>query len=260
MLGAVIGDIVGSRFEWDNHRSKNFEFFHDECFFTDDTIMSLAVAKAILECNGSYADLPERTVKAMQRIGRPYPDSGYGGRFFNWMYSDNPQPYRSYGNGAAMRVSACGFAACSLEEAIELSKAVTEVTHNHPEGIKGAEATAVAVYMARTGSSILDIQDYINKHYYKIDFKLDDIRDTYEFNETCQDTVPQALEAFFESTDFEDAIRNAISIGGDSDTLAAITGGIAEAYYGIQADIRAAALEYLDGEMYKLLTEFEEKY
>lgn len=196
----------------------------------------------------------------MQRIGRPYPDSGYGGRFFNWMYSDNPQPYRSYGNGAAMRVSACGFVARSLEEAIELSKAVTEVTHNHPEGIKGAEATAVAVYMARTGSSILDIQDYINKHYYKIDFKLDDIRDTYEFNETCQDTVPQALEAFFESTDFEDAIRNAISIGGDSDTLAAITGGIAEAYYGIPADIRAAALEYLDEEMYKLLTEFEKKY
>ena len=121
MLGAVIGDIVGSRFEWDNHRSKNFEFFHDKCFFTDDTIMSLAVAKAILECNGSYADLPERTVKAMQRIGRPYPDSGYGGRFFNWMYSDNPQPYKSYGNGTAMRVSACGFAARSLEEAIELS-------------------------------------------------------------------------------------------------------------------------------------------
>lgn len=146
------------------------------------------------------------------------------------MYSSSPKPYGSYGNGAAMRVSACGFVARSLEEAIELSRKVTEVSHNHPEGIKGAEATAVAVYMAKNGSSLLDIQDYINKHYYKIDFKLDDIRETYEFNETCQDTVPQALEAFFESTGFEDAIRNAISIGGDSDTLAAITGGIAEAY------------------------------
>lgn len=260
MLGAVIGDIVGSRFEWDNHRSKDFEFFHDECFFTDDTIMSLAAAKAILECNGDYADLSDRTVKAMQRIGRPYPDCGYGGRFFTWIYSDNPKPYNSYGNGAAMRVSACGFAADSPEQAIELSRKVTEITHNHPEGIKGAEATAVAVYMARTGSSIKEIKDYITRHYYKIDFTLDEIRDTYTFNETCQDTVPQALEAFFESTDFEDAIRNAISIGGDSDTLAAITGGIAEAYYGIPEDIRAGALEYLDEEMYKLLTEFEEKF
>ena len=260
MLGAIIGDIVGSRFEWHNNRNKEFDFLTHKCFFTDDSVMSLAVAKAILNCNGNYDNLSAESVATMQSIGRPYPSCGYGGSFYNWMYSDSPKPYGSYGNGAAMRVSACGFVASSLEEAIELSRKVTEVTHNHPEGIKGAEATAVAIYMARTGSSLLDIQDYIHKHYYKINFKLDDIRDTYEFNETCQDTVPQALEAFFESTSFEDAIRNAISIGGDSDTLGAIVGGIAEAYYGIPTDVRSHALTFLDDTLLKILTDFENKY
>ena len=260
MLGAIIGDIVGSRFEWDNNRNKDFDFLTHKCFFTDDSVMSLAIAKAILNCKGDYVNLSAQAIATMQSVGRPYPNCGYGGSFYNWMYSSSPKPYGSYGNGAAMRVSACGFAARSLEEAIALSKAVTEVTHNHPEGMKGAEATAVAVYMAKTGSSLLDIQDYINKHYYKIDFKLDDIRDTYEFNETCQDTVPQALEAFFESTGFEDAIRNAISIGGDSDTLAAITGSVAEAYYGIPADIRSHALSFLDDTLLKILTDFENQY
>ena len=260
MLGAIIGDIVGSRFEWHNNRNKDFDFLTHKCFFTDDSVMSLAIAKAILNCKGDYANLSAQAIATMQSVGRPYPNCGYGGSFYNWMYSSSPKPYGSYGNGAAMRVSACGFAARSLEEAISLSKAVTEVTHNHPEGIKGAEATAVAVYMARTGSSLLDIQDYIHKHYYKINFKLDDIRDTYEFNETCQDTVPQALEAFFESTSFEDAIRNAISIGGDSDTLGAIVGGIAEAYYGIPTDIRSHALTFLDDTLLKILTDFENKY
>ena len=260
MLGAIIGDIVGSRFEWHNNRNKKFDFLTHKCFFTDDSVMSLAVAKAILNCNGNYNNLSAEAIATMQSIGRPYPSCGYGGSFYNWMYSDSPKPYGSYGNGAAMRVSACGFVARSLEEAIELSRKVTEVTHNHPEGIKGAEATAVAIYMARTGSSLLDIQDYIHKHYYKINFKLDDIRDTYEFNETCQDTVPQALEAFFESTSFEDAIRNAISIGGDSDTLGAIVGGIAEAYYGIPTYIRSHALTFLDDTLLKILTDFENKY
>ena len=260
MLGAIIGDIVGSRFEWHNNRNKEFDFLTHKCFFTDDSVMSLAVAKAILNCNGNYDNLSAEAVATMQSVGRPYPDCGYGGSFYNWMYSDSPKPYGSYGNGAAMRVSACGFVASSLEEAIELSRKVTEVTHNHPEGIKGAEATAVAIYMARTGSSLLDIQDYIHKHYYKINFKLDDIRDTYEFNEICQDTVPQALEAFFESTSFEDAIRNAISIGGDSDTLGAIVGGIAEAYYGIPTDVRSHALTFLDDTLLKILTDFENKY
>ena len=162
------------------------------------------------------------------------------------MYSDYPKPYNSFGNGAAMRVSACGFIAKSLEEAKALSKAVTEVTHNHPEGLKGAEATVVAIYMARTGCSIEEIRDLIDREYYPMNFTLDGIRDTYAFNETCQDTVPQALQAFFESTGFEDAIRNAISLGGDSDTLAAITGSVAEAYYGVPAALQQRALTYLD--------------
>ena len=149
MLGAIIGDIVGSRFEWNNNRSKNFDFLTYKCFATDDSIMSLAIAKAVLECKGDYANLGQNAVKYMQEIGRPYPNCGFGGMFYQWMYSNNPKPYGSFGNGAAMRVSACGFAANSLDEAIALSKAVTEVTHNHPEGIKGAEATTVAIYLAR---------------------------------------------------------------------------------------------------------------
>lgn len=262
MLGALIGDIVGSRFEWHNILTKDFELLTHihGCKPTDDSIMSLAVAQAIMNCNGKYGTLGAEAVKAMQSIGRKYPHCGYGGMFGRWMFSDHPQPYNSFGNGAAMRVSACGFAAKSLEEAIALSKAVTEVTHNHPEGIKGAEATTVAIYLAREGKSMLDIQDYITKHYYKINFTLNGIRGTYQFNETCQETVPQALEAFFESNSFEDAIRNAISIGGDSDTLAAITGGIAEAYYGIPDEIRKNALTFLDQLQLKILTDFETKF
>lgn len=260
MLGAIIGDIVGSRFEWNNNRSKQFEFLTYKCSVTDDSIMSLAIAKALLESKADYSDLSENAVKYMQEIGRHYPDCGYGGQFRKWIFSDDPKPYGSYGNGAAMRVSACGFVANSLEEAKQLSKAVTIVTHNHPEGLKGAEATAVAIFLARTGKSLFEIRDYITKNYYPLDFTLDGIRDNYEFNESCQDTVPQALEAFFESKNFEDAIRNAISIGGDSDTLAAITGGISEAYYGIPTEIRKHALTFLDERLLKILVEFENKY
>ena len=180
--------------------------------------------------------------------------------FREWMYSDDPQPYNSFGNGAAMRVSVCGFAATTLEEAKLLSKKVTEVTHNHPEGIKGAEATAVAIYLAKKGKNILEIRDYINENYYPMNFTLDGIRKRYSFNETCQETVPQAIMAFLESTSFEDAIRNAISIGGDSDTIAAITGGIAEAYYGIPTDIRKHALTFLDGRLMSILVNFENQY
>lgn len=257
MLGAIIGDIVGSRFEWNNHRSKEFELFTSACKPTDDSIMTLAIAKALLSCKGDYADLGKKAVYWMRKIGQPYPSCGYGGRFYGWMYSDDPQPYRSYGNGAAMRVSACGFIARSMDEAKALSKAVTEVTHNHPEGIKGAEATTVAIYLARTGGSMSEIREAIQNAYYPLNFTLDGIRETYRFNETCQETVPQAIEAFLESTGFEDAIRNAISIGGDSDTLAAITGGIAEAYYGIPETIRQSAEKYLNPELLNILREFE---
>lgn len=259
MIGAIIGDIVGSRFEWNNHRSKDFELFTRECFATDDSIMTLAIGKALVESKNDWSDLGEQAVRCMQEVGRPYPRCGYGGRFWDWMYSDHPKPYNSFGNGAAMRVSACGFVARSLEEAKALSKAVTEVTHNHPEGLKGAEATVVAIYMARTGSTIEEIRDVIDQEYYPINFTLDEIRDTYAFNETCQDTVPQALEAFFESNSFEDAIRNAISVGGDSDTLAAITGGIAEAYYGVPADLKEKAKTFLDNRLLEILTKYENK-
>lgn len=260
MLGAIIGDTVGSRFEWHNHRSKDFDFLTYKCEPTDDSIMTLAIAKAILKSEGKVNKLPDLAVRYMQQLGRLYPDAGYGGAFREWIRSNNPKPYNSFGNGAAMRVSPVGFAAKSLDEAKAMSKAVTKVTHNHPEGIKGAEATTVAIFMALHGKSMLEIRDYIDKNYYPMNFTLDGIRDSYQFNETCQDTVPQAMMAFFESTGFEDAIRNAISIGGDSDTLAAITGGIAEAYYGIPSEIRKHELTFLDERLLAILVEFENKY
>jgi type I restriction enzyme M protein len=260
MIGAIIGDIVGSRFKLDNYRSKDFDFLTYKCFFTDDSVMSLAVCEALMSSKRDYSDLSYRTVKCMQTIGRIYPNCGYGGSFHKWMYSDSPEPYNSFGRGAAMRVSGCGFVAKSIDEVILLSHMVTSVTHNHPEGIKGAEAIAVAVFMARSGKNILEIRDYIDKHYYSINFSLDSIRETYKFNETCQETVPQALVAFFESSNFEDAIRNAVSIGGDSDTLAAITGAVAEAYYGVPTHIRKHALTFLDERLMKILVEFENLY
>ena len=260
MLGAIIGDIVGSRFEWNNIKTKDFDFFTHICKLTDDSVMTLAVAKAILESGSNVDKLGRLAVLHMRDLGRKYPNCGYGGMFRQWIISDNMGAYNSFGNGAAMRVSACGFAAKNLEEAKLLSRKVTEVTHNHPEGIKGAEAAAVCVFLAREGKNILEIRDYVNQHYYPMNFSLDSIRGNYRFNETCQGTVPQAIMAFFESTGFEDAIRNAVSIGGDSDTLAAITGGIAEAYYGIPVEICKLALTFLDERLLKILTEFENAY
>ena len=245
-LGAIVGDIVGSVYEWDNIKTKEFPLFSSKCFSTDDSIMTLAIAKALLECNGSYVELSKKAIDNMRLLGSLYPNAGYGGRFSSWLKSLEPKSYNSYGNGSAMRVSAVCYAAASIEQVKELAYKVTAVTHNHIEGIKGAEATAVAVYMALQGSSMQEIKDVVIKDYYPMDFTLDEIRDTYRFNETCQNTVPQALEAFFESIGFEDAIRNAISIGGDSDTLAAITGAVAGAYYGVPEEIKARALSFLD--------------
>jgi len=270
MIGAIIGDIVGSRFEFNNHRSNDFELFTEDCSVTDDSIMTLAVAKAIMEAkkiiepslrgqdfDSKYDSLLESmTIKYMQEIGRKYPNCGYGGMFGRWVFSDNPKPYNGYGNGAAMRISPVGFAAATESEARRLSKVVTATTHNHHEGIKGAEAVVAAIFMARCGFTKSEIRDKIVKNYYPLNFTIDEIRDTYEFNETCQETVPQAIEAFLESTSFEDAIRTAVSLGGDSDTLAAITGSIAEAYYGVPEAIRDKALEYLDEELLKIYEEW----
>lgn len=262
MLGAIIGDIAGSRFEWKNIKTKEFELLaHEEdCRPTDDSVMSLAVAQAILNSDRDCAKLEELAVSSMQELGRKYPLAGYGGHFHKWIYDDEPKPYNSFGNGAAMRVSPCGFAASTLEEAIAMAQAVTRVTHNHPEGMKAAEAVSAAVFMSKNGKRMPEIRDYIEEKYYKIGFTLDSIRPMYSFDVSCQGSVPQAFEAFFESNGFEDAIRNAISIGGDSDTIAAIAGGIAEAYYGIPADLRRHALAFLDKTQLDILYAFEAKY
>ncbi|MCL2799507.1 MAG: ADP-ribosylglycohydrolase family protein [Endomicrobia bacterium] len=261
MLGAIVGDIVGSRFEFDDEKVKAFDLFSADCFFTDDSVMSIAIAKAIIESKGDYSHLSDTTIKYMQSIGRNYPNCGYGDYFYRWIFHyDNPKPYNSYGNGAAMRVSACGWAAKTLEEVKLLSKKVTEISHNHEEGLKGAEATAISIFMARQGKTVFEIRKYIDDNYYDLDFTLDEIREDYKFDETCQGTVPQAITAFLESTSFEDAIRKAISIGGDSDTIGAITGSIAEAYYGITNDIREKALTYLDKPLKQILLDFEKIY
>jgi len=257
MLGAIIGDIAGSRFEFNNTHRKDFELFAEDCHITDDSIMTLAIAKAILACNGDWEQLENNTVKYMQEIGRKYPDCGFGGMFIKWVFDDNPKPYNSYGNGAAMRVSPCGFIARTMEEAVLLSRKVTEVTHNHKEGIKGAEAVSVAIFMARNGAVKNEIKERIEKDYYALNFTLDSIRGDYHFDETCQGTVPQAITAFLESVSFEDAIRNAVSIGGDSDTLAAITGSIAQAYYGVPIDLKCKAQSYIDRSLLKIYREWE---
>jgi type I restriction enzyme M protein len=260
MLGAIIGDIAGSRFERHNIKTKEFELLTYRCRVTDDSVMSLAVAQALLDCGGDYGGLEEIAVKRMREIGREYPDCGYGGMFRQWIFSDDPKPYNSFGNGAAMRVSACGFAARTLDEAKELSRKVTAVTHDHPEGLKGAEAASVCVFLARKGKNLLEIRDYANDNYYPMNFTLDGIRESYRFDVSCQGSVPQAIMAFLESSGFEDAIRNAVSIGGDSDTLAAIAGGMAEAYYGVPTDIRKHALTFLDERLLKILVDFENAF
>ena len=238
MKGAIIGDIIGSVYEFDNIDTKDFPLFSRESEFTDDTVMTCAVAKALLET--------ERPVEEVFReVGRNYPYAGYGSKFIHWMLGDQkPEPYNSCGNGSAMRVSPAGFLAESIDEAKELSAKVTEVTHNHPEGMKGAECTAVAIVLAKQGKTLEEIKDYVEQNYYVMDKTCDDYRREqakHHGKEICQVSVPQAMECFFESTDFEDCMRNCISIGGDSDTIAAIAGGIAEAYYGIPEEIWAEA-------------------
>lgn len=260
IYGAICGDIVGSVYEWDNIKTKDFDFFDEFSFFTDDTVMTLAIGWALAWCRGNYDNLSDEAIGAMRLLGLRYPHSGYGENFREWLISDNPEPYNSFGNGAAMRVSPVAYFAKSLEEVKELSYKVTAITHNHPEGIKGAEATAVATYLALQGKSKEEIKEYITQNYYPLDFTLDEIRPSYDFDVSCQGSVPQALEAFFESTDFEDAIRNAISIGGDSDTIAAICGSVAGAYYGVPDNIKKFALDKLDDNLRDKLSEIEKAY
>lgn len=260
MIGAVLGDIIGSPYEFDfnNIKTKEFNLFSDRSEFTDDTVMTMAVAEGLM--NG-YRD-PEKSeqeiIKSMRRLGRLYPDAGYGARFSCWLISDNPQPYNSYGNGSAMRVSSAAWLYNTLDDVEKYAALSAEVTHNHPEGIKGAQATAAAVFMARTGSSKADIKSYIEESYgYNLSRTCDEIRPSYHHVESCQETVPEAIIAFLEGSSFEDVIRTAVSLGGDSDTLAAIAGSIAEGFYGVPQKLKRVAVTMLDDELNAVYSRFE---
>ena len=261
MIGAIIGDIVGSAYEFGGTKRKDFPLFSDtrgnRCTFTDDSAMTLAVAGALIDFIGGGGGLSECAVKWMQLVGRRYRDRGYGGTFIRWLVTDDPPPYNSFGNGSAMRVSPVAWAAESLEEALRFSDAVTAVSHNHPEGMKGARAVTACVYLARTGEDKETIRDYVRKHYYPLNESLTEIRPGYSFDVTSQGSVPQAIQAFLEAESFEDAIRNAVSLGGDSDTQGAIAGSIAGPYFGIPKVLREKAITYLPEDLKEILTGFE---
>lgn len=261
ILGTIIGDIAGSRFELVNNKyGKEFEFLHKFCRYTDDSVMTLAVAKAFLKAKEDYSNLEEQVIKSMTEVGRKYPSCGYGPSFYRWIMSEDHKPYESFGNGSAMRISAVGVVAKSIDELKKLSAIVTNVSHNHPDSINGSEATAVAIHMALNGKSKDEIKKYIEDNYFKIDdLKIDTMKPQY-FHINCVETVKQSIGAFLESTDYEDAIRNAIALGGDSDTIGAITGSIASAFYGIPEDISKKALEYLDDYLIKIHDDFNKKY
>jgi len=253
ILGAISGDIIGSVFEWHNVKSLDFDLFCPNSRFTDDSVLTLATMHALIN-NVDYA-------QAYQEFGRKFPNVGYGHSFCIWLSSDKPKPYKSWGNGSAMRVSPIGWFYNSLEDTLLGAKKSAEVTHNHPEGIKGAQATAAAIFLARTGKSKDDIKNFIiNKFGYNLNRKIDNIRPGYEFDVSCQGSVPEAIIAFLESTDFENAIRLAVSIGGDSDTIACITGGIAEAFYqNVPDKIADIVLYNLPGELIKIIEEFSNR-
>ena len=262
MLGAIIGDVAGSRFEFDRGgKTKDFKLFADECEFTDDTVMTIGVTEGLMNA-GIDADektIKENLIKSMQKWGKRYPDAGYGAGFIHWVFSDKPEPYNSLGNGSAMRVSAVGFLYPTLERTLQVAKWTAEVSHNHPEGIKGAECTAAVIFLGRTGKSKEEIRDYVLSHYdYDLSESLDDMRRRHRHDETCMDSLPKALVSFFEGNSFEDVIRNAVSLGGDTDTLAAIAGAMAEGFYGVPEEIREEVNQYLPEEMRKTLKCFEE--
>lgn len=258
MLGALIGDIVGSRFEFNNIKTKKFQLFHHDCSVTDDSVMSVAVAEMCLK--GFVPNNKDGIIKTFKKWGKKYPYAGYGSRFINWVLSNDINPYYSCGNGSAMRISAIGFYANTEEEVKLYSKSVTEVTHNHPEGLKGAEVTAMCIFMAKKGKTKEEIASYV-KQYYDINFDYEYLKQTYVHGqEICQITVPQAIYCFLISNDFEDCIRTTISIGGDCDTTAAISGAIAEAFYGIPDEIKNQVRKFIPLDMYEIVDDFDKKY
>lgn len=266
MLGAIAGDIIGSVYEFNNIKTKDFPLFNDGCRFTDDTILTLAVAEVILNAdefpdNTKYIDKLQY-IEQFKSYYREYPYAGYGGNFMLWANSSGTEPYNSWGNGSAMRVSPVASAFDDLDIVLEEARHSAEVTHNHPEGIKGAQATAASIFLARTGHNKIDIKSYIQNNFgYNLEQTIDELRPIYKFDVSCQGSVPQAIIAFLESTDFEDAIRNAISIGGDSDTIACITGGIAEAFYGgVPEDIAEWIFGKLDDRLWTITDKFMSQY
>ncbi|HFU3813103.1 TPA: ADP-ribosylglycohydrolase family protein [Streptococcus suis] len=260
MFGAIVGDVIGSRFEGRDIKSKDFDLFHPNCRFTDDSVMTAAVAASFLGLNEPFDDLEVALVLNMKDFGKLYPRAGYGPQFKKWIESKDSEPYNSFGNGSAMRVSACGHVGKSLEETLTLAERVASVTHNHPEGIKGAQAVAGAIFLARTGKNKEEIRQFVTDNFYNLDFTLDAIRPSYQFDSSCQGSVPQAIVAFLEADDFEDAIRNAVSLGGDSDTLAAIAGSIAEPFFGIPEEIVYRTTDYLPSLIMEVSYYFEQDY
>jgi len=250
MIGAIAGDIIGSIYEHRPIKNKDFLLFQTGCTFTDDTVLTVAVADAILS-NRPY-------LESFRLIGRRYPHAGYGTSFFHWLYSDDQSPYNSWGNGSAMRVSPVGFAFKTEKEVLREAAKSAEISHNHLEGIKGAQATALAIFLARTGSPKEGIRTEIKKRFgYNLDRTTDQIRPSYSFDVSCQGTVPEAIIAFLDSTSYEDTIRNAVSLGGDSDTIACIAGGIAEAYYGnVPSDIRERVQKHLPSDLWEITEKF----
>ncbi len=260
MIGAIIGDIVGSRFEFveNDNRGKNFEFFTGACRATDDTFMTVAVAQALFLCRGDYSTLAGKTVNCMRAVARAHPNTGWGEKFYHWLFDGNSAlPINSYGNGAGMRISPVGWVADSEAQLKLLANTVTGVTHNHPEGLKGGEAVALCVYLARIGAEKATIRERAAAYYPILNdpsFTVVNLQTSYGYDDlgnwvTCQGSVPHAILAFLESDGFEDAVRNAVSIGGDSDTIGAMAGGIAEAYYGVPAHLEEQALSYLSDDL-----------
>ena len=253
MIGAIIGDVIGSVYETVATKSKDFPLFTKRSKFTDDTVLTIAVADCLLH-QKDYA-------KTLQEYALKYPKKKYGARFMKWMFSENPQPYYSFGNGSAMRVSPIGFYCNDLETVLAEAEKSAAITHNHPEGIKGAKAVATAIFLAKTDKSKAEIKEFIADTFaYDLSRKLDLIRPTYTFDVTCQGSVPESIIAFLESTDYEDAIRNAVSLGGDSDTMACITGGIAQAYYKkIPLEMLKETKIRLNDEFLSVIEEFENR-